>query len=198
MTTLADAGTISGGARNERVHNEAMGSKRAPRGISPEDQALFLDAIGDTTPLAGRDRIPVPPKPASPVRVEILPPTITLTIEGDGTRYTARAPGVSVSQTAEMRAGKARPTSTLDLHGERVDTAIAKLRTFLVESTRTGHRCTLIVHGKGTHSDHGAPLREAVLSELLGPCSGFVHALATAAASDGGEGATYVMLRGRK
>ncbi|MGE0398631.1 MAG: Smr/MutS family protein [Kofleriaceae bacterium] len=175
-----------------------MGSKRSPRGVSPEDQALFLDAIGGTTPLSGRDRIPVPPRPASPVRVELLPPAITLTVEGDGTRYTARAPGVSIAQTAEMRAGKIRPTATLDLHGERVEPAIAKLRAFLAESSRTGHRCTLIVHGKGTHSEHGAPLREAVLAELLGECSGFVHALATAAATDGGEGATYVMLRGRK
>lgn len=175
-----------------------MGSKRSPRGVSPEDQALFLDAIGGTTPLSGRDRVPVPPKPASPVRPEILPPAITLTVEGDGQRYTARAPGVSIAQTAEMRAGKVRPTSTLDLHGERVDAGIAKLRSFLVESSRIGHRCTLIIHGKGTHSDHGAPLREAVLADLLGPCSGFVHALATAAAADGGDGATYVMLRGRK
>ena len=188
-----------------------MGSKRSPRGVSPEEQALFLDAIGGTTPLSGRDRLPLPPKPASPVRVEVLPPAIALTIEGDGTRYTARGPGVSIAQTAEMRAGKTRPTATLDLHGERVDTAIAKLRAFLVESSRVGHRCALIIHGKGTHSDHGAhpkgtgspysslaPLREAVLSELLGPCSGFIHALATAAASDGGDGATYVMLRGRK
>jgi DNA-nicking Smr family endonuclease len=31
---------------------------------------------------------------------------------------------------------------------------------------------------------------------LLGSLSGYVHALATAAPSDGGEGATYVMLRG--
>lgn len=175
-----------------------MGSKRSTRGVSPEDQALFLDAIGGTTPLSGRDRLPVPPKPASPVKVEVLPPTIPLTVEGDGTRYTARGPGVSISQTAEMRTGKVRPTNTLDLHGERVDAAIAKLRAFLVESSRIGHRCTLIVHGKGTHSDHGAPLREAVLGELLGACSGFVHALATAAPTDGGEGATYVMLRGRK
>lgn len=176
-----------------------MGSKRSPRGaVSPEDQAMFLDAIDGTKPLPGRDRVPVPPKPASPVRVEILPPTVTLTIEGDGTRYAARGPGVSVSQTAEMRAGRVRPTATLDLHGQRVDAAIAKLHTFLLESQRDGHRTTLIVHGKGTHSDHGAPLREAVLADLLGPCSGFVHALATAAPPDGGEGATYVMLRGRK
>jgi len=173
-----------------------MGSKRSS--VSPEDQALFLDAIGGTKPLPGRDRLPVPPKPASPVRVEILPPTVKLMVEGDGTRYTARAPGVSNSQTAELRSGRIHATVTLDLHGEKIDRAVEKLRTFLVESTRAGHRCSLIIHGKGTHSDHGAPLREAVLAELLGECSGLVHALATAAPSDGGEGATYVMLRGRK
>jgi DNA-nicking Smr family endonuclease len=54
------------------------------------------------------------------------------------------------------------------------------------------------VHGKGTHSEHGAPLREAVLAELLGPLSGFVHALSTAAQSDGGEGATYVVVRSQR
>ena len=36
---------------------------------------------------------------------------------------------------------------------------------------------------------------QSKLNELLGPLSGFVHAFATAAASDGGEGATYLMLR---
>ena len=173
-----------------------MGSKRSP--VSPEDQALFLEAIGGTKPLPGRDRLPVPPKPVSPVRVEILPPTVKLTVEGDGTRYTARAPGVSNSQAAELRAGRHRATVTLDLHGEKVAPAVEKLRSFLLESARIGHRCVLLVHGKGTHSDHGAPLREAVLGELLGECSGLVHALATAAPSDGGEGATYVMLRGPK
>jgi len=70
------------------------------------------------------------------------------------------------------------------------------LRTFLVEANRIGRRCVLLVHGKGTHSEHGAPLREAVLGQLLGECSGFVHAMSTAAPTDGGEGATYVMLRG--
>ena len=188
--------TISGDARRDRVHNEEMGTKRSS--VSPEDQALFLDAIGGTTPLPGRDRIPVPPKPASPIRPEILPPTVKLTVEGDGNRYTARGPGVSVQQTAELRTGKLRPSATLDLHGEKVEPALAKLRTFLLEATRGGHRFLLVIHGKGTHSEIGAPLREAVLSDLLGTCSGFIHAFATAAQSDGGEGATYVMLRGRK
>lgn len=157
---------------------------------------MFLEAIGGATPLSGRDRVPVPVAPPSVVRVMTLPPAISLTVEGDGHRYAARAPGVSHAQVAEMRRGKVHTEETLDLHGDTVERGIARLRAFLIEANRIGRRCVLLVHGKGTHSEHGAPLREAVLGQLLGDCSGFVHALSTAASADGGEGATYVMLRG--
>lgn len=166
--------------------------------VSPEDQALFLAAIGGATPLDTRDRIPVPPPPPSPVRVVELPATVKLTVEGDSRRYDVRAPGVSRAQIAELRAGKVHVDETLDLHGQTVETGKQQLREVMVNAHRLGRRCVRVVHGKGTHSEHGAPLREAVLEELLGPLSGFVRAMATAAPSDGGEGATYVMLRGQK
>jgi uncharacterized repeat protein (TIGR01451 family) len=79
-----------------------MGSKRSPRGVSPEDQALFLDAIGGTTPLSGRDRVPVPPKPASPVRVEVLPPTVTLTVNAQNDAAAAVADSYSVNADATL------------------------------------------------------------------------------------------------
>lgn len=163
--------------------------------VSSEDQALFLAAIEGTAPLSGRDRVAVPPPPPSPVRAVELPPETKLAVEGDAQRYTARAPGVSKSQVAQLRAGQIRVEHTLDLHGETVERARAMLRELAITAAPL-KRCVLIVHGKGLHSDHGAPLREAVLAELLGPLSGLVHALATAAPADGGEGATYVMLRG--
>ena len=167
--------------------------------VSAEDQALFLEAVGDATPLDTRDRIPIPPPPPSPVRVVVEPPpAVALTVEGDGRRYGARAPGVSRAQIAELRSGKIRVEDTVDLHGQTVDAGKQQLRDFLIAAHRLGRRCVLVVHGKGTHSDHGAPLREAVLSELLGPLSGLVHALSTAAPSEGGEGATYVVLRGHR
>jgi DNA-nicking Smr family endonuclease len=166
--------------------------------VSPEDQALFLEAVDGATPLGTRDRIPLPPPPASPVRVAELPPVIALTVEGDGRRYGARAPGVSRAQLSELRAGKVRAEDTLDLHGLTVEAARQQLRDFLVAAQRNGWRCVLVVHGKGTHSDHGAPVREAVLVELFGPLSGLLHAMSSAAPSDGGEGATYVMLRGHR
>lgn len=166
--------------------------------VSPEDRALFLAAVDGTTPLSTRDRLPVPPPVPSPVRVIELPPTVALTIEGDSQRYAARAPGVSKAQIAELRAGKVHVEATVDLHGQRVDAGVHLLREFLVTAQRTGQRCVLVIHGKGSHSELGAPLREAVLAELLGPLSGLVRALSTAAPPDGGEGATYVMLRGHR
>ncbi len=163
--------------------------------VSPEDQALFLEAIGDVRPLPGRDRVAVPPAPASSVRVVEAPPPVALAVEGDAQRYTARGPGVSRSQTADLRAGKIPVDETLDLHGDTIERGLARLRETLAAVSRRGRRCLLVIHGKGTHSEHGAPLREAVLHELLGPLSGYVHAAATAAPTDGGDGATYVVTR---
>jgi DNA-nicking Smr family endonuclease len=163
--------------------------------VTPEEQAMFLAAIGGTRPLGTRDRLPVPPPPPSPVRVVEPPAEVKLNIEGDGQAYAARAPGVSRAQLADLRAGKLHMEATLDLHGHTVEAGLAQLRETVVTSHRTGRRHLLIIHGKGTHSELGAPLREAVLHELLGPLSGLVHALATAAPADGGAGATYLVVR---
>ncbi|HEY0190077.1 MAG TPA: Smr/MutS family protein, partial [Kofleriaceae bacterium] len=176
-----------------RVQNEGMKSRRPA--VSPEDQALFMAALGGVKPLDKRDRIPVPPPPPSPVRVVEPPAEVALVVEGDSARYTARAPGVSKQQVAELRAGKHHAEATLDLHGQTVEAGRQQLREHLMQAQKLGRRCILVIHGKGTHSEHGAPLREAVLGELLGPLSGLVHAMATAAPADGGEGATYVLVR---
>src|SRR5215470_976894 len=161
--------------------------------VTPEDEALFLAATHGARPLDTRDRLPIPPPPPSPVRIAELPPRVALVVEGDGQRYAARAPGVNRTQLSELRTGKLHAEETLDLHGESVETGRQQLREFLVAAHKLGRRCVLVVHGKGTHSEHGAPLREAVLEELLGPLSGLIRALATAAPSHGGEGATYLM-----
>jgi DNA-nicking Smr family endonuclease len=168
--------------------------------VSADDAALFMAAVKDARPLASsdRDRVPLPPAPASVVKVAELPAEVKLSVEGDVRCFTARAPGVSLSQVAELRTGKVHLEATLDLHGCTVEAALGQLRQFLFESKRLGRRRVLVVHGKGLHSDHGAPLRDAVLGELLGAASGLVHALASAAPTDGGDGATYIMIRGGK
>ena len=166
--------------------------------VSPEEREAFLQAVGDVKPLGARDRVALPPRPPSPVRVVELPPEVTLTPEVEGSRYAARAPGVSRTQLSELRAGKVRAEATLDLHGKTIERGTAELRQFLFEARDLGRRCILIIHGKGLHSEQGAPLRDAVISELLGSLSGLVQAFASAAPADGGEGATYVMMKGHR
>lgn len=180
------------------MKGKSTGSRVKRPAVAPEEQALFLEAMGDVRPLESRDRVNVPPAPPSVVKVVEIPPEVKLTVDGDAQRYAARAPGVSHAQVAELRSGKIRADATLDLHGTQVAPALAELRKFLLESKKLARRCVLVVHGKGTHSEHGAPLREAVMTALLGELSGFVHALASAAPSDGGDGATYLMLRGAR
>ena len=163
--------------------------------VTPEEQQMFLESIGGTLPLNGRDRLPVPPAPPAPVKPVTHPVEIKLAVEGDPSRFSARAPGVSLAQIAELK--RMHAEETLDLHGETVAKALEKLAAFVVAAKRTGRRCVRIIHGKGTHSEHGAPLREAVLNDLSGRLSGYVKAMATSAPADGGEGATMVWLSSR-
>jgi DNA-nicking Smr family endonuclease len=178
------------------MKGKSTGSRVRRPVLTPDEEALFHQAMGGVKPLGSRDRVPVPPPPPSPVRVVELPPEVKLAVDGDAQRYAARAPGVSHAQIADLRKGKIHVDATVDLHGLLVAPALQQLRAFFFESRKLARRCVLVVHGKGTHSEHGAPLREAVLQELLGPLSGFVHALSCAAPADGGDGATYVLLRG--
>jgi DNA-nicking Smr family endonuclease len=174
------------------------GTRARKQAITPEERALFLEAVGGATPLGERDRLPVKPPPPSPAprAAEVLPPEQKLSVEGDARRYAARAAGVSHAQVAGLRT--AHVDATLDLHGSTVEVGLAELKKFFIESRRLGRRCVLVIHGRGLHSEAGAPLREAVIAELLGPLSGFTHALTSAAPAHGGEGATVVMLRGAK
>ena len=179
---------------------KSTGKREKRSVVSPEDQALFADAVREVAPLdsRSRDRVTIArPAVATPTYVSEVPPEHKLAVEGDSTRYAARSPGVSHAQIAQLRGGKVHVEETLDLHGERVDDAIGKLKQFLLDARRRGNRCVLVVHGKGLHSEHGAPLREAAIAALLGPLSGLVHAMASAAPRDGGDGATYVMLAHR-
>ena len=163
--------------------------------VSPEDEALFLGAIDGATPLTGRDRIKAEPVRAAVVLPTVLPPMQALTLDGDVGAISGRAPGVNRAQLAELRRGQVRAEATLDLHGMTTAAAGPALERFLVESARLRRRCVLIVHGKGLHSDGFAVLREFVIGHLTGPASGLVHAFCPAHATDGGDGASYVMVR---
>jgi DNA-nicking Smr family endonuclease len=166
--------------------------------VTPEERELFLESITGTVPLgmADRDRVRAAPVHSGAVLVRApLPSPVALSVEGDGVVISGRAPGVNRTQIAELRGGRVRPEATLDLHGHTGAEAEVALEKFLVQSASVRRRCVLVIHGRGLHSDGVAVLRDTVFGALVGNMSGLVHAFATAAKSDGGAGATYVMVR---
>jgi DNA-nicking Smr family endonuclease len=178
------------------------GKKRTS--VTPEEHELFLAAVSDARPLRDPDhkRIPRPAPALQRARgsrpqttATALPAEVALTIDQSGERLLARAPGVSLEQVADLRAGNVHVEDTLDLHRLSREDGLARLRSFLLRARQIGRRSVLVIHGRGLHGFGHSPMRDAVRSELLGPLSGLVHATASAGRNDGGEGATYVVLR---
>ena len=163
-----------------------------------DEEDVFLEAVAGTVPLPERDRVRVAPAQGAvaPRRDRVgLPVPVTLAVEGDGVVISARAPGVNRHELSELRGGRVRPEGPLDLHGRTAAEAAPLLRDFLLDAQQLRRRCVLVIHGRGTRSEGVAVLRDLVIDSLVGPLSGLVHAFATAARSDGGAGATYVMPR---
>ena len=98
-------------------------------------------------------------------------------------------------QSSQQRIGAKRlpVEASLDLHGMRLQEAIAEIDRFLIQSRAAGKRKVLIVHGKGNHSSGTPVLRTAVLNHLQR------HRLAGAMGipgrNDGGSGAVWVVIK---
>jgi DNA-nicking Smr family endonuclease len=170
---------------------------RPPRPrVSAEDEALFIEAAAGVQPLAVADRVRLAPvKTAILPRRDPLPRIAAITVEGEDGLASGRAAGVNRAQGALLRQGKVRAEATVDLHGMTAAEAEPAFEQFLLESVRLRRRCVLVIHGQGRHTGGTSVLRDLVVSSLVGRASGLVHAFAPAPPSDGGRGATYVMLR---
>ncbi|MBI2379119.1 MAG: Smr/MutS family protein [Deltaproteobacteria bacterium] len=85
----------------------------------------------------------------------------------------------------------------VDLHGMTREPAKAAVEKFLNESRRNGHRCVLVVHGRGHNSKDNIPVLKLLLKNWFERTriGDLVLAFATARPHDGGAGAVYVLLR---
>lgn len=83
----------------------------------------------------------------------------------------------------------------IDLHGYSLKEARPLIEEFLREAVRKGYRCVKIIHGRGLRSSRGPVLKNAVTTWLQKDFRKWVVAYATAKASDGGLGATYILLK---
>ncbi len=117
-------------------------------------------------------------------------------------------PGLDRRTAERLRRGERLPDARIDLHGLTAERAHARLDAFIREAVRAGHRCVLVITGKGRRTDRddapfmhpeGGVLRDAAPRWLRsGPNRGRIVGIYEAHRRHGGAGAFYVYLkRGR-
>src|SRR5438093_8610624 len=180
----------------------------APRVEEPD---LFAHAMEGVVPLprerAARIEGPAPAGAARPPVGEVAEALAALS---DLARGAAR---FDISDTREyvegaivgldprllrrLRRGDFSWQAYLDLHGLTADEARPAVDSFLADAVRAGHRCVLLVHGRGRNSKDQTPVLKERLKVWLarGASARIVLAFATARPCDGGAGALYVLLR---
>jgi len=87
----------------------------------------------------------------------------------------------------------------LDLHGLKQDEAHIALCRFLTKSYNVGHRCVLVITGKGALSQGGGVLRKMLplwLNESKN--RNFVLSFTYSTPADGGTGAVYILLKRKR
>lgn len=173
--------------------------------ISPEDAALFRDAVAKVSRLSDSNRISPASNPPSPEprfsqadEREVLDQLLELPAEpsllesGDELEY--RHDGVQLSVMRKLRRGQYARQAELDLHGLTAAQAKVEVVAFLKHCQTHSLRCVRIIHGKGLRSPRPGPVLKQKLAgwlrqrqEVLAYCS--------ARQVDGGTGAVYVLLR---
>jgi DNA-nicking Smr family endonuclease len=164
-----------------------------------EGGTIWREAMRDVTPLRGRVA-PVRVAPSRPV--DTAPPPDKLPA---GPSARAAAPpldsfaGVDRANAERLKRGLHPIAATLDLHGMRQPEAHRRLASFVEESREAGHRCILVITGRGLASDGPGILKRSV-PRWLAESGLRRHVLAIAAAQPrhGGAGALYLLLRRRR
>lgn len=107
------------------------------------------------------------------------------------------ASGIDRRMLKKLRKGEFSRRAHLDLHGKTRKEARPMVQEFLTDSRRRGHRCVLIVHGRGLNSKDRVPVLKDSLRIWLtrSGISKSVLAFCSARPVDGGLGAVYVLLR---
>lgn len=181
----------------------------AGRAAGEED--LFARAMDGVVPLPREPhrRIDAPP-PASAAGPPLTDDAEVLAALSDLVRGEARfdlsdtreyvegnVVGLDPRLVRKLRRGEFAHKAHIDLHGLTAEEARVAVERFLVDAYRLGHRCVLIVHGRGRNSKDQIPVLKERLKTWLarGRIARVVLAFATARPCDGGAGALYVLLR---
>jgi DNA-nicking Smr family endonuclease len=174
---------------------------------SNDDGDLFRQMMSDVKPLSAKKSTEkvTPAKPRPQPKHQPAPPTKHASgfalrehvpeVAPEETLFFARS-GLQTRLLRQLKRGDLRPEARLDLHGQTLTEAGARLTDFLNMSQTSGCRCVCIVHGKGHRSADGRPVLKAQINQWLRDTPA-VLAFSSTLPRDGGTGAVYVLLRRR-
>jgi len=200
-----------------------MSRRKGPRGLRPEEAALWEVIAARTQPLHPKRRMtaapadsaqPVPkvPEPKAPIAPFVIgdkagAPPRPHDLVRPITAALAAAP-VEMDRKAHRRLtrGKLSPEARIDLHGMTLAAAHPALTRFVADAHARGLRLVLVITGKGkAREDHGPmPSRMGALRHEVphwlasGALRPLVMQVTEAHRTHGGSGAYYVYLRRRK
>lgn len=193
------------------------------RGLTSEERALWVKVNRDTQVLASAktlssdvdsdvdDKSPVATNsqrfgsgrsaaaPTQAAATAVAPKKQRVPV-GQAAHRPGRLPGVDRRTAERLRRGKMPIDARLDLHGHNMQQAHQAVNAFIAAHYAAGHRCLLVITGKGSRQQGGRRTIGVLKSALPGWLSdGFnqerVLSYATAQPVDGGSGAMYILLR---
>ncbi len=162
------------------------------------DSDSFASMMTDVTPIDSENKVEPVRKKRKPVPLNL--PTgdedsdtlADLNIEtGDFLEF--KRDGIQNRVFDDLRRGYIEVESVLDLHGMRVVDARPAMERFLKQSLQKGHRCILVIHGKGQGSKDQQPVLKQKTNQWLRQRDE-VLAFSSAPRWNGGTGATTVLL----
>lgn len=189
-----------------------------PRGLSPEESALWRRVAATVTPLHPRRPVPAPaplvaapsePPPPPPKRVKgRVPPPRPEAVPITTQVRPLTAGGLDSSWDRKLGRGPLQPDVTIDLHGLNLGMAHDRLNGGIAQALAMGARVILLIAGKHRpvpENDHPNFLergerRGAIRAKLLDWLAASPHAARIASVRPaqprhGGDGAVYIVLR---
>lgn len=164
-----------------------------------KDQSSFADEMANAPDVKPIDRDNIA-KPA--IQTGPRPSNTTLPSEADNAvepiPAEVRVPiAAGRAELKRLRAGKIRPQQTIDLHGFTRDNAYRRLCNAVARASTAGHRCVLVIHGKGLNTSEGSITIRDSLGDWIAqpPLVHQVTGRTLAQPKDGGSGASYLLLR---
>ncbi len=190
------------------IRDRRVNKRRSKHEPANDPAQEFQDAVRDVEPLPDPGRVVHAPKPRTPLpfqRLEddrqVLLDSLSDQAEAElelesGDALSFMRPGLTRQVLRKLRSGHWARQDQLDLHGSRSQEARGLLVEFLAQAVKRGHRCVLVVHGKGLGSKSREPVLKRKVASWLAQRSE-VLAFCQASPADGGSGAVVVLLQAR-